>query len=160
MISLTALTVIFVSPAPTFAPISAYFPPPIPHKEAQEQAPVKAEAAPLPNVNTRKPPQYQRYIVTAYTNGYESTQRHEGEAGYGVTASGKRTQEGVTAACAADIPFGTRIYIAEIRHEFVCYDRGAAITDGHVDIYMDSLSRAKAFGRREMSVKFIAKGDG
>jgi 3D (Asp-Asp-Asp) domain-containing protein len=42
---------------------------------------------------------------------------------------------------------------------FVVEDRGGAITDNHLDIYMERLEDAREFGRKDMYV-FIIQGDG
>ncbi|MDF2964107.1 MAG: hypothetical protein K0S39_5842 [Paenibacillus sp.] len=99
--------------------------------------------------------EYQSFNVTAYTAGYESTQKKKGHPLYGITASGERAKEGVTAACPKSLPFGTKIYIEELNHTYVCQDRGGAIKEGHLDIYYDNLKDAKEFGRNQMRVKII-----
>ena len=78
--------------------------------------------------------------VTAYTAGYESCQKTPGDPGYGITASGKPVKEWYTLAAGPSIPFGTKIYIPEFMKTFVVEDRGGAITDRHLDIYMERLS--------------------
>src|SRR5690606_41922664 len=49
-----------------------------------------------------------------------------GDAGYGITASGKPVEAGVTVACPPDLPFGTVLRIEGVG-ERVCHDRGGAI---------------------------------
>lgn len=96
----------------------------------------------------------EEYEVTAYTAGYESTQKKPGEVGYGITASGAPVQEGLTAACPKSMAFGTRLEIEGLG-ERVCQDRGGAITDGHIDIYFASLQEARQFGRQWLNVRII-----
>jgi 3D (Asp-Asp-Asp) domain-containing protein len=103
-------------------------------------------------------PSPQTYEITAYTSGYESTGKHPGDRGYGITSSGTRVSEGRTVACAKSIPSGSRVTIPEVGATYVCEDTGAAITDGHVDIYMNSVKRARDFGRRKMNVIIDEKG--
>ncbi|GMX64527.1 3D domain-containing protein [Paenibacillus elgii] len=99
------------------------------------------------------PDVYKIYSVTAYTSGYESTQKKKGHPLYGITASGERVREGVTAACPKSLEFGTKIYVKEIDHTYICQDRGGAIKENHLDIYFDDLKKAKEFGRQKLHVK-------
>jgi 3D (Asp-Asp-Asp) domain-containing protein len=94
------------------------------------------------------------YEVTAYTAGLESTGKSPGDPAYGITASGEPVVEGKTAACPPSMAFGTRIHIEGVG-ERVCFDRGSAITEGKLDIYMTKVSDARAFGRRSLEVRII-----
>lgn len=94
------------------------------------------------------------YEVTAYTSNAESTGKSPGDPAYGITASGKPVVDGLTAACAPSLPFGTRVDIEGVG-ERVCTDRGGAITEGKLDIYMTEVSDARAFGRRSLEVRII-----
>lgn len=91
-------------------------------------------------------------VVTAYTAGVESTGKSLSHPNYGLTASGKRVQEGVTLACPRSMPFGTQIHIEGIGTR-TCFDRGGAIGEGRLDVYMNSLSQAQSFGRQTKNVK-------
>lgn len=92
------------------------------------------------------------YTITAYTAGPESTGKTSRDPAYGITASGTEVKEGRTCACPPSIPFGSKVYIAELDQTFVCEDRGSAITEGHIDIYMDNLEEALQFGVQSMKV--------
>lgn len=92
--------------------------------------------------------------ITAYTAGYESTQKKKGDSGYGITASGKHVQSGVTLACPPSMPFGTKVEIEGIGTR-VCHDRGGAITEGKLDLYVESVSEARNFGRQKLKVKVL-----
>jgi 3D (Asp-Asp-Asp) domain-containing protein len=48
--------------------------------------------------------------------------------------------------------FGTAIYIPMFENVFYCTDRGSAITEGKIDIYMVDINRALEFGRRYVEV--------
>jgi len=98
---------------------------------------------------------YEVYEVTAYTAGYESTGKTKDHPLYGVTASGKMVQEWHTIACPRSMKFGTRIYIPYFDKEFTCEDRGNAITEGKLDIYIADLDKALQFGRRQIEVMII-----
>lgn len=95
------------------------------------------------------------YTVTAYTAGYESTGKEEGDPGYGVTSSGKDVRENQTMACPRSLDFGTEVHIPELGETFICEDRGSAITSGHLDIYMEDLDDALEFGVQDLQVKII-----
>jgi len=92
--------------------------------------------------------------VTAYTASIEECGKTDG-----ITASGEKAQEYHTLAAGPSIPFGTKIYIPEFMKTFVVEDRGGAITDNHLDIYMERLEDAKKFGRKDIYV-FIIQDDG
>lgn len=96
------------------------------------------------------------YEVTAYTAGAESTGKTPDHPLYGITASGLPVEEGVTIACPPSMPFGTNVYIPYFDNEFTCYDRGSAITEGHLDVYMADLDEALAFGRRNLEVRILS----
>lgn len=96
--------------------------------------------------------EHEIYEVTAYTAGHESTGKYPSDPLYGVTASGAYVKENHTIACGPEHEFGTRIYIPYFDNEFECQDRGGAITEGKIDVYIASLSEALEFGRRELEV--------
>jgi len=111
---------------------------------SEAKAPVKAKES--ANIYT--------YEVTAYTAGVESTGKRPGDAGYGVTASGKTVQEGVTAACPPSLAFGTRLKIEGVG-ERVCHDRGGDIVEGRLDVYIADLQQALKFGRQTLEVEIL-----
>lgn len=117
-------------------------------KQAEERRKARAEAE-QKRLETNS---VKTYSVSAYTSGYESTQKHVGDPGYGVTASGTKAMEGRTAACPPDIPFGSIVQIEGLG-ERVCEDRGGAITSRHVDVYFDDVVDATRFGRQDLEVK-------
>lgn len=102
-------------------------------------------------------PEYETFEVTAYTAGPESTGKTEDSPLYGVTASGKYVKENHTLACPRSLPFGTRIEIPYFSNVFTCEDRGGAITEGKLDVYMPDLDDALEFGRRKLDVRILSK---
>lgn len=94
------------------------------------------------------------YSVTFYTAGVESTGKNLGDKGYGVTASGTTVSEGRTVACPKSISFGTKIHIEGFGYR-ICEDRGGAIVEGHLDIYVDSLTKARKLGRQKLLVTIL-----
>ncbi|MEC3678177.1 3D domain-containing protein [Bacillus velezensis] len=124
-----------------------------------ELASVKDEVKARANEKREKPSHkhaqtsgWQTFEVTAYTSGYSSTGKSRNDADYGITASGERAVEGRTLACPPSLPFGTKVNIEGIG-ERVCEDRGGAIQEGHLDLYMTSESEALSFGRRNLSAE-------
>lgn len=92
------------------------------------------------------------YEITAYTAGFESTGKTPDDPNYGLTASGAYVTQGVTIACPPEIAFGTKINIEGYGIR-VCQDRGSHIQTGRLDLYMESLDAALAFGRQTIKVK-------
>jgi 3D (Asp-Asp-Asp) domain-containing protein len=124
-------------------------------KVKKENATLKKENNKLKKeLKERKEVKKTYFNVTAYTAGYESTQKSKGDIGYGITASGKKVKEGRTIACPPSLKFGTKLNIDKIGIR-VCEDRGGAITSGHLDLYVDSVSEALEFGRKKLSVQIL-----
>ncbi|MEH7736859.1 3D domain-containing protein [Bacillus pumilus] len=98
----------------------------------------------------------QTYEVTAYTNDAESTGKTARDPDYGVTASGVRTKTGHTIACPPSMAFGTQLNIEGIGIR-TCEDRGGAITEGHIDLYVEGVSEARSFGRQRLKAEIITK---
>lgn len=72
----------------------------------------------------------------------------------GITASGAKVQKNHTLACPASYAFGTKIHIVGMG-EYVCEDRGGAITGNKFDIYMETKQEAFAFGRRHLEAYVV-----
>jgi 3D (Asp-Asp-Asp) domain-containing protein len=97
----------------------------------------------------------QQFTVTAYTAGYESTGKRPGDPAYGITASGTTVKEGQTIACPPSISFGTTVHIPNLGQTYTCEDRGSAITDGRLDVYIADLDQALQFGVKELHVHIL-----
>lgn len=69
--------------------------------------------------------------------------------GHGITASGARTRPG-TAACGPSFPFGMLFLVDG--QPYICLDRGSAITDGYLDLWVADEGAAWQWGRRQMTV--------
>ncbi|MCR2807187.1 ubiquitin-like domain-containing protein [Paenibacillus soyae] len=86
--------------------------------------------------------------LTAYTAGFESTGKSEGDPGYGITASGTRVTEGRTIAVDPKvIPIGWWVYIEGIGFRRA-EDKGSAVKGNKIDIYFASESHATKFGKK------------
>lgn len=88
---------------------------------------------------------------TASTCGKSST-----EGGYGYTASGAKAQPWYTVAAGKGYKMGTIMYIPYFKDMpnggwFVVQDRGSAITNSKVDVYMSTYGECKQFGRRNLT---------
>lgn len=73
----------------------------------------------------------------------------------GITSSGNKAQPWYTIAAGKGYPIGTRIYIPYFKDKpnggwFVVQDRGGAISNSKIDVYMGSHSQALSFGRRNL----------
>lgn len=102
--------------------------------------------------------EWDTYEVTAYTAGYESTQKTPDHPLYGITASGNEVQENHTIAMDDAVPFGTKVYIPYFGEIFTVEDRGGAINEGDIDVYMEDVEDARRFGRREKEAMIIEWG--
>ncbi len=73
------------------------------------------------------------------------------------TASGARPSANYTVAAGKSLPFGTVVYIPYFANSsnggwFIVQDRGGAISDNRIDIYMSSEAACNRFGRRNLEV--------
>ena len=93
--------------------------------------------------------------ATAYTAGYESTGKNPGDAEYGITRSGTRVRPGVVAVDPNVIPLGSKLYIEPLGIVASAEDTGSAIKGNKIDIYMESLSDARRFGRKNVKVYIL-----
>lgn len=107
-----------------------------------------ATTQPKSNTNGRT----ETLSVTAYT-AFDGNQD-----GKGITASGTKVRANHTASCPKSLPFGTRLYIPQLGNTYTCEDRGSAIIEGHLDIYIPSLREANDFGRKNLEVIVYGKG--
>ncbi|OPJ55067.1 3D domain-containing protein [Alkalithermobacter paradoxus] len=89
--------------------------------------------------------------ASAYTAGYESTGKTPCHPQYGITSMGTRVRHGVIAVDPKVIPLGSSVYI-ESMGIYRAEDTGGAIKGNKIDIYMDDLSRARKFGRRNLKI--------
>lgn len=80
----------------------------------------------------------------------------------GRTASGTRARPGVVAADPDVLPLGSRIRVSgagPYSGEYVVEDTGPAVDGRHIDIYVESASEARRFGRRTVEVEILDRGD-
>ena len=91
--------------------------------------------------------------VSAYTAA--TCGKSSSDPNYGRTSSGARASSWYTVAAGPGLPIGTIIYIPYFASQpnggwFVVEDRGGAITNSRLDIYMDTISECTNFGRRNL----------
>lgn len=71
------------------------------------------------------------------------------------TASGVMPQANHTIAAWSGLPFGTKVYIPALDTTFTVEDRGGAVTQGIIDIYMDSYEECIQFGRQNLEAYVV-----
>jgi len=91
-------------------------------------------------------------VLTAYTS------HDTGMRGDGVTASGEHASNGV-AACGPEYEFGTVFVAPALGLEVTCLDRGSAISDGNLDIWMQERGDALEFGVQRATVIVVLPGE-
>jgi len=96
--------------------------------------------------------------VTAYWEG--SCGKKPGHPLYGITACGEYVREWYTVAAGPDVPFGTIVYIPYFRDKpnggfFVVKDRGSAIDNNDIDVYMTTPEACFVHGERYLDVYIL-----
>src|SRR3989344_546441 len=87
-------------------------------------------------------------IVTGYSSSFDET-----DSTPFITASGEKVRDGIVAA--NFLPFGARVRIPDIFGDkiFVVKDRMARKHDDKVDIWFETKTLAKAFGKKKLLVE-------
>ena len=95
------------------------------------------------------------YVATLNASAYTAStcDKAPGSSGYGVTASGVYATAWCTVAAGSGYKMGTVIYIPYFANMpnggwFVVQDRGGAISNNRIDIYMDTYDECIQFGRQ------------
>lgn len=96
-------------------------------------------------------------VVTLNTSAYTASTcgKKPTDPGYGKTASGAYAKAWYTVAAGKGYPIGTIIYIPYFANKpnggwFVVQDRGGAIKNNKLDVYMDTYNECIQFGRRNL----------
>jgi len=96
-------------------------------------------------------------IATLNASAYTASTcgKAPGSAGYGRTASGAMASAWYTLAAGSGYPMGTVMYIPYFSNQpnggwFVVQDRGGAISNNKLDVYMDTYNECIQFGRRNL----------
>ena len=93
-------------------------------------------------------------VVSMNTSAYCACVRCCGKSN-GITSSGAKATEWYTVAAGSGYPIGTVIYIPALADKpnggwFIVQDRGGAISNNRIDVYMGSHQAAINFGRRNL----------
>lgn len=96
-------------------------------------------------------------VKTLNTSAYAAStcDKSPDSPGYGITASGARAKAWYTVAAGKSYPMGTIIYIPYFKDKpnggwFVVQDRGGAIKDNKLDVFMNTYNECIQFGRRNL----------
>ena len=96
-------------------------------------------------------------VVTVNASAYTAStcDKAPGSSGYGITASGARATAWCTVAAGRGYKMGTIIYIPYFANKpnggwFIVQDRGGAISNNKLDIYMNTYNECINFGRRNL----------
>lgn len=90
-------------------------------------------------VQTASSGKYMKVVATAY-------------AGDTITATGTKPKWGTIAVDPRVIPYGTKVYIPQFNMTFVAEDCGGAIKGNKIDIFMNSKSECRTWGRRTIDI--------
>ena len=95
--------------------------------------------------------------ASAYDLSFQSTGKRPGDKYYGITASGTKARPGVVAVDPRVIPLGTKLYIESTDgtkdYGFaIAEDKGGAIKGNKIDLFFETASQVKNFGRRNVKV--------
>ena len=92
-----------------------------------------------------------RMEATAYTAGFSCTGKHPDDPWYRITASGREVEHGIVAVDRNVIPLGTQLYVENYGFALAA-DVGGAIRGYKIDLFMEEMSDALRFGRRNVYV--------
>lgn len=114
---------------------------------------IAATSAAVANSVAGKEPKRVTMNVSAYTAS--TCGKKPTDPGYGITSSGAVATAWRTIAAGKGYPIGTVIYIPYFASQpnggwFVVQDRGGAISNSRLDVYMDTYQECINFGRRNL----------
>ncbi len=96
-------------------------------------------------------------VVTLNASAYTASTcgKSPNSSGYGITASGARASAWCTVAAGRGYKIGTIIYIPYFANKpnggwFIVQDRGGAISNNKLDVYMNTYNECINFGRRNL----------
>ncbi len=109
----------------------------------------------IPKVTTSSTPSNYKKVITMKASAYTY-----GEDGGNITATGIRPYKGIVAVDPKVIPLGTKLYIetsdgSYIYGTAVAADVGGAIKGNKIDLFLNSESECRRFGRRNVNVYII-----
>lgn len=96
-------------------------------------------------------------VKTMNTSAYTASTcgKNSSSSGYGITSSGAKASSWYTVAAGKAYPVGTIIYIPYFQNKpnggwFLVQDRGSAISNNRIDIYMGTYNECINFGRKNL----------
>ena len=123
-----------------------------------------AEAAANSSALAKKVEGITPIIKTLNTSAYTAStcDKKPTDKGYGITASGAKVKSWYTVAAGKGYPMGTVIYIPALKNKpnggwFVVQDRGGAISNNKLDIYMSTYNECIQFGRKNLECYIYVK---
>ena len=98
--------------------------------------------------------------ASAYTAS--TCDKSPSDPSYGITASGAKATAWYTVAAGKCYPMGTIIYIPSLKNKpnggwFIVQDRGGAISNNKLDIYMNTYNECIQYGRRNIECYIYIK---
>ena len=116
-----------------------------------------AEAAANKSALAKKVEGIKPIVKTLNTSAYTAStcDKKPTDKGYGITASEAKLKAWYTVAAGKAYPMGTIIYIPALKNKpnggwFVVQDRGGAIKNNKLDIYMSTYNECIQFGRKNL----------
>jgi len=104
-----------------------------------------------------------KVVATGYTAYYESTGKHPGHPGFGITYSGVKVKRDLYSTVAADLnvfPIGTILFVPGYGYGVVA-DKGGAIKGDRLDLYYETVEDVyNHWGKKELNVYIVEMGDG
>ena len=123
-----------------------------------------AEAAANSSALAKKVEGITPIVKTLNTSAYTAStcDKKPTDKGYGITASGAKVKSWYTVAAGKAYPMGTVIYIPALKNKpnggwFVVQDRGGAIKNNKLDIYMSTYNECIQFGRKNLECYIYVK---
>ena len=123
-----------------------------------------AEAAANSSALAKKVEGITPIVKTLNTSAYTAStcDKKPTDKGYGITASGAKVKSWYTVAAGKGYPMGTVIYIPALKNKpnggwFVVQDRGGAISNNKLDIYMSTYNECIQFGRKNLECYIYVK---
>lgn len=123
------------------------------NRTAERNTQIVATSAAVANSVAGREPKVMTMNVSAYTAS--TCGKSPSDPGYGITSSGLPAKAWYTIAAGSSYPIGTVVYIPYFASApnggwFVVQDRGGAISNSRLDVYMDTYGECINFGRRNL----------
>lgn len=124
-------------------------------KEAEDAKKVKETSTVVSNTTSENNKKPDKENSTANLQGRTVTVNASAYSGHSITATGTVPKWGTIAVDPSVIPYGTKVYIPVFDKVFIAEDCGSAIKGYKIDIFMNSSSETKNFGRRNIEIKIM-----